>query len=298
MACAVAIDPRMMDLVWTDRLEYEALLYKRPSCTQAQPTSAPTSTVPTSVAPTSVAPTSAAKKSSKTPSSVCDDGKSLVAELEAARGFIRASLQPTVTVTTLDTLIDRATCLETRNASLRKLVEDLTKQIEKLEAKAKSTGVSPVVTSIPESKPAEKPVKKEESSDDDDFEFDDSDDDDDAPKESAMAKMKRLAAEKKAAEAATKKKAAPVLKSNVVIDVKPWDDETDMNDLEAAVRKIVMEGLVWGDSKFVDVGYGIKKLRISTCIIDDLVGLYELEDNITDLKDYVQSVDIVSHNKI
>merc|ERR550534_1125204 len=112
--------------------------------------------------------------------------------------------------------------------------------------------------------------------------------------------MKRLNAEKKAAEAAAKKKSkpAPVLKSNVVIDVKPWDDETDLNEMEKAVRSIQMEGLIWGDSKFVEMAYGIKKLQISTCIVDDLVGLYDLEDKIQEIEDLVQSTDIVAHNKI
>ena len=144
-----------------------------------------------------------------------------------------------------------------------------------------------------------KPAPKQEESDDDDFKF--SDDEDDAPKESAMEKMKRLTAEKKAADAAaaaTKKKAGPVLKSNVVLDVKPWDDETDMAVLEKAVRGIVMEGLIWGNSKLVEMAYGIKKLQISTCIVDDLVGLYDLEDRIQEIDDLVQSTDIVSHNKI
>lgn len=43
----------------------------------------------------------------------------------------------------------------------------------------------------------------------------------------------------------------PVLiaKSNIILDVKPWDDETDMKELEAAVRKITADGLVWGACK-------------------------------------------------
>ncbi|KAL5262652.1 hypothetical protein ACHWQZ_G008149 [Mnemiopsis leidyi] len=288
MACG-AIDPRMMDLVWTDRLEYEALLHKRPSCTQAQPTTGPSSTKAAADKPVE--------------SSVRSDGKSLLAELEAARGFIRANLERKTPETTLETLQERATRLETSNVTLRNLVANLTKQIENLEAKASITVACPVPSvpvnaSKPAGKPAAKPAKKEES-DDDDFDFGESDEDD-APKgESEMQKMKRLAAEKKAADAAAKKdKPAPVLKSNVVLDIKPWDDETDLQEMEKAVRAIKMDGLTWGDSKLVEIGFGIKKLRISTCIIDELVGLYDLEDNITELEDYVQSVDIVSHNKI
>lgn len=40
----------------------------------------------------------------------------------------------------------------------------------------------------------------------------------------------------------------PVLiaKSNIILDVKPWDDETDMKELEKEVRNVSMDGLVWG----------------------------------------------------
>ncbi|XP_063695251.1 probable elongation factor 1-beta [Bolinopsis microptera] len=293
MACAV-IDPRMMDLVWTDRLEYEALLHKRPSCTQAEPSSAPSA--PSSAPSTNEAVT-APKKSSKE-SSVKADGKSLLADLEAARGFIRASLEQNTPKTTLETLQDRATRLETSNSSLRKLVEDLTKQIEKLEAKAKSGIVAPAAAP-PATASASKPTAKKEESDDDDFDFGDSDDEE-TKGESEMQKMKRLAAEKKVADAAAKKDAKParVLKSNVVLDIKPWDDETDLGEMEKQVRSIAMQGLVWGDCKHVEIGFGIKKLRMSTCIVDEDVGLYDLEEKIEELEDFVQSVDIVSHNKI
>ena len=67
-----------------------------------------------------------------------------------------------------------------------------------------------------------------------------SDDEDEAEKE-------RIKAERVAAYTAKKaKKAAIIAKSSVLLDVKPWDDETDMKALEAEVRKIEMDGLVWG----------------------------------------------------
>lgn len=42
------------------------------------------------------------------------------------------------------------------------------------------------------------------------------------------------------------KKPALIAKSSIVLDVKPWDDETDMKSMEQKVRTIVKEGLVWG----------------------------------------------------
>jgi elongation factor 1-beta len=48
--------------------------------------------------------------------------------------------------------------------------------------------------------------------------------------------------------------------------VKPWDDETDMKALEEAVRSVEQDGLLWGASKLVPIGYGIKKLQITIVI--------------------------------
>eukprot|EP01113_Clastostelium_recurvatum_P034915 TRINITY_DN47_c0_g1_i5.p1 TRINITY_DN47_c0_g1~~TRINITY_DN47_c0_g1_i5.p1 ORF type:complete len:214 (-),score=96.30 TRINITY_DN47_c0_g1_i5:199-840(-) len=108
-------------------------------------------------------------------------------------------------------------------------------------------------------------------------------------------------AERAAAAVAAKagaKKDKPVAKSSVLLDVKPWDDETDMKKMEECVRTIEIEGLVWGASKLVPVGYGIKKLQISCVVIDDLVSVDDLEERITAFEDHVQSVDIAAFNKI
>lgn len=36
----------------------------------------------------------------------------------------------------------------------------------------------------------------------------------------------------------------------MILDVKPWDDETDMEEMQRLVRTIEMEGLVWGACMF------------------------------------------------
>ena len=66
-----------------------------------------------------------------------------------------------------------------------------------------------------------------------------------------------------------------------MLDVKVWDDETDMKALEESVRSIEMDGLVWGSSKLVPVAFGVKKLQIQCVIEDDKVrsnrNIYEIE---------------------
>ena len=71
-----------------------------------------------------------------------------------------------------------------------------------------------------------------------------------------------------------------------------------MAAFEAAVRTIVMEGLVWGASKLVPVAYGLKKLQIGCVIEDDKVSTEVLEEKICEFEDFVQSVDVAAMNKI
>ncbi|KAG5373833.1 hypothetical protein IGI04_042848, partial [Brassica rapa subsp. trilocularis] len=73
--------------------------------------------------------------------------------------------------------------------------------------------------------------------------------------------------------ASTKKK---ISWESIVIVVMPEDDETDMNKLEEQVRSIQMEGLVWGASKVVSVGYGVKLLRIiGTVPLDEEIYVFD-----------------------
>ncbi|RFU35987.1 hypothetical protein B7463_g363, partial [Scytalidium lignicola] len=138
--------------------------------------------------------------------------------------------------------------------------------------------------------PAKAPAAEEEEEEVDLFGSDDEEED----AEAARIREERLAEYKKKKEGKTK----PAAKSVVTMDVKPWDDETDMVALEAAVRSIEKDGLVWGASKLVAVGFGIKKLQINLVIEDDKVGLDDLQEQIAEFEDYVQSTDIAAMQKL
>lgn len=129
-----------------------------------------------------------------------------------------------------------------------------------------------------------------DDSDDDDLFGDDDEDDAEAEK----IRKERLAAyaEKKA------KKPGPIAKSNIILDVKPWDDTTDMGHVESLVRTIKADGLLWGASKLVAVGYGIQKLQIGCVVEDDKISTDFLEEEITAFEEHVQSVDIAAFNKV
>ncbi|KAK7832519.1 elongation factor 1-delta [Quercus suber] len=127
------------------------------------------------------------------------------------------------------------------------------------------------------------------------------DDDDDVDLFGEETEEEKKAAEERAAAVKASGKKKESGKSSVLLDVKPWDDETDMKKLEEAVRSVQMEGLLWGASKLVPVGYGIKKMTIMLTIVDDLVSVDTLiEEHLTvePINEYVQSCDIVAFNKI
>lgn len=139
---------------------------------------------------------------------------------------------------------------------------------------------------------AKAPADKKEDEDDNDVDLFASDDEDDA--EAARIREERLAEYKKKKEGKTK----PAAKSIVTLDVKPWDDETDMKELETNVRAIEMDGLVWGASKLMPVGFGIKKLQINLVVEDDKVSLDDLQQQIESDEDHVQSTDVAAMQKL
>jgi len=183
--------------------------------------------------------------------------------------------------------------LQDENAALKTQIAEMSKMMAALESR-----LSAVESKCGVEKPAANPVAPAKSApaadddDDDDDDLFDSDEEEDA----AAAKIRE---ERLAAYAAKKsKKAAVVAKSNIIFDVKPWDDETDMAELERCVRSVKTDGLLWGTSKLVKIAFGIQKLQITCVVEDDKVGTDFLEESITAFEDYVQSVDIAAFNKI
>lgn len=71
-----------------------------------------------------------------------------------------------------------------------------------------------------------------------------------------------------------------------------------MAALEESVRGIEKDGLVWGASKLIPVGYGVKKLQINLVVEDDKISLEELEEEIQGFEDHVQSTDVVAMQKL
>merc|ERR1712189_107126 len=129
--------------------------------------------------------------------------------------------------------------------------------------------------------------------DDDDVDlFGSDDEEEDEEKKRITEERLKAYAEKKS------KKPALIAKTSVLFDVNPWDDETDMDKMLECCKTIEMDGLLWGASKLVPIGYGIKKLQLMCVVEDAKVSIDELQEKMQEFEDYVQSVDVAAMNKI
>ncbi|XP_019741545.1 uncharacterized protein LOC109525469 [Hippocampus comes] len=245
--------------------------------------------------------------SSPSAPTVCDAGaNAILQDIARARENIQKSLAgSTCSSSAADQeMMSRIKSLELENKSLYRVVEDLRASFSKLECRVAVLEKSPAAAAAVA--PAAAPsvpytngtavqqtggLAKQNLDDDDDLDLFDSDDDDEEAEKLKEQRLKDYA-ERKA------KKPGVIAKSSILLDVKPWDDETDMAKLEECVRSVQADGLLWGMSKLVPVGYGIKKLQISCVVEDDKVGTDLLEEEITKFEDYVQSVDVAAFNKI
>ncbi|XP_052739108.1 probable elongation factor 1-delta isoform X2 [Bicyclus anynana] len=220
-------------------------------------------------------------------------GSILASEVAKARQHIKNSLECMDSVAALagvpnTEISNKVNQLENENSELKKAIDDLRKLVISLQVRVESLETAGSSSSRPKSIPE---TKAEDS--DDGVDLFGSDDEEESA-EAAKLREERL----EAYNAKKAKKPVLIAKSNIILDVKPWDDETDMKAMEDAVRKITNDGLLWGAAKLVPLAFGIKKLQISCVVEDDKVSVDWLTEEIEKLEDLVQSVDIAAFNKV
>jgi len=112
------------------------------------------------------------------------------------------------------------------------------------------------------------------------------------------AEIERRAQEQLAKTTAKHAAQGVIMKSAIVLDVKPWEDTTDLVELERLIRAITMDGLEWKAAKLVPIGYGIKKLAISCHVEDAKVSVDDIQEKIQEFEDFVQSTDVATFTKL
>lgn len=138
----------------------------------------------------------------------------------------------------------------------------------------------------------EKPAAKKSSGGADLFGSDSESDD-----EETRAEKEKLQA---SLENKKKPKNAKAEMSMVVLEIKPNDDESDMEYVKNNLTKMVtMEGLNWGESEFQPLCYGLRALVVACTVVDDICSVDDLCEKIVEVfEDQVQSCDVRSFNKL
>jgi translation elongation factor EF-1beta len=100
-----------------------------------------------------------------------------------------------------------------------------------------------------------------------------------------------------AAAGGKKAKAPQVGKSTLVLAVKPADSDVDLDALEAKVRGIAKEGLLWGKSQREEMCFGLFALQIGAVVTDD-VSVDDIQEEIEGWEELVASTEIQAFQKI
>jgi elongation factor 1-beta len=122
--------------------------------------------------------------------------------------------------------------------------------------------------------------------------------DDDEEEAEALKKLnEKMEAEKKANKAGKGKGE----RSLIVLEVKPFDAETDLQAVAKGIKMIEHEGIQnWGkEHKLMPIAFGVCKLAISAVVYDDLMDIEGLSELINaKYENDVQSIDCQAMSKV
>lgn len=89
-------------------------------------------------------------------------------------------------------------------------------------------------------------------------------------------------------------------RSFILIEVKGWDSEQNLDALaQKIIKEIKMEGLQWKEEyKLADVAFGVKKIILGMVVEDEICSVDDITEKLESWEDDIQSVDIISFNKL
>ena len=95
------------------------------------------------------------------------------------------------------------------------------------------------------------------------------------------------------------KKKKEVDKSHVILEIKGWDADQDLESLAKKIfSTIKKDGLSWNTGyKLEEVAFGVKKLVIAFLAEEEECSVQEIVDELESWEDDIQSVEVVSFNK-
>ncbi|MCL4126559.1 UNVERIFIED_CONTAM: hypothetical protein GTU68_046714 [Idotea baltica] len=84
----------------------------------------------------------------------------------------------------------------------------------------------------------------------------------------------------------------------ILLEIKPKDDDTDMNELEDLVRGVILDGMKWGASQLSPIAFSSHKLSIICTVEDNKASIQDVLQKLIKFEDYVKDVNIAAFNKL
>lgn len=84
----------------------------------------------------------------------------------------------------------------------------------------------------------------------------------------------------------------------VVLAIRPWDHEQDINLLTDRINGISLDGITWGASHASDIGYGVKELHIAAACDTAVTSIDTLLELIIAMEDAVSQASVTLWNKV
>jgi len=174
------------------------------------------------------------------------------------------------------------------------------KKAEPAVSAAPASSAAPVVVAAA---PTAAAAAAADADSDSDFNLSDDDGDDEETKKMMADKLE---ATREVQRRQQEKAAKGTALSDIAFDIKPAEtledkdeNQKSMETLLEQVRSVKIEGLKWMSYQFIDVAYGIKKLRIMCQIVDIMIpgGPDQVKETIEEqewAEDRIQSIDVFS----
>lgn len=229
-----------------------------------------------------------------------------------SRTYIAGGVKPTAADTTVFNALSVATGCDISMPHLYRWYQHMLTFSAAQRAAFGGADTAPAAPAAPASKPKAAPAPADNDDEDDDLDdmFGDSDEEEDAERQKRIDAIAAAHNAKKEAKRIAKGKSIQRDINSYVFDVKPYDVETDLEQMAQDFKKVTHNGIKsWGlEHKLIPVAFGIKKLRIQViCYGDDgdgttkgdSFGEDELHDIMNELhEDDIQSIDTHSFTKM
>lgn len=82
----------------------------------------------------------------------------------------------------------------------------------------------------------------------------------------------------------------------IVLAIRPWSHEQDMDVMTTRITGMSTDGITWGATHVVDIGYGVRELHIAIVCDTSITSIDSLLEELLSMEDLISQVSITLWN--